>query len=124
ELVGIEQPGLQKRQAAVELDSIYREEIRRQGEICKGRDREKSLIGEVVYREDARHRRGGRSQIGRRQPGVPIMGVQDIRSPLRGGALRQRRGGPTEQREAAEIVGPGAAGEIRVRAARTAVESG
>ena len=55
---------------------------------------------------------------------MPIMGMQDVRPPLRVRALRQRRGGPAEQRKPAMIVGPFAAHRIGIGAARPVVKGG
>src|SRR6266851_2790875 len=61
-------------------------------------------------------------EIGRGEPGVPVVSVEEIRSPVLVGAACDFRGDPAKQPEAAMVVGPiasvraciGAAGPIVV----------
>ncbi len=122
--VGIKQSGLEERQAAVELHPVDRKKAGRQREVGKEGGREIALIGQIVHGEDARQCGGVGAQIGRRQPGMPIVAMQDLGQPPRVGALRQRRRDPAEEREAAMVVGPVVAVGRAIGAARPVVEGG
>ena len=68
--------------------------------------REIALIGKVVHGEDARHRGAVRPQIGRGEPGMPIVAMHDVGPPVGVGALRQRGGHPAQEGEAAMVKSP------------------
>src|SRR6266404_6258044 len=57
------------------------------------------------------------SEIGRGEPGMPIVSVEDIRTPVLVGAACDFRGDPAEQPEAAMVVGPIASVRACIRAA-------
>src|SRR5712671_5251296 len=56
-------------------------------------------------------------EIGRGEPGVPVVSVEDIRSPVLVGTPRDFCGDPAEQPEAAMVVGPIASVRARIGAA-------
>ena len=117
--IGKRQPALDERKLAVKLQRPRVEQRRRQAEFGQRAGIEQALVGEVVDREDPAHRRlvpgRGERQIDRRQAGMPVVTVQDLRSPVGIGAHRQARRRPAEPAKAQMAVGVRVAAGVGVR---------
>ena len=108
EAVGVVQATFHERQLAVVFEPVHLERWTWQTEIGKTPRRENALVSQVVHGKDAADTGSDRSlgerQIGGHQPGMPVVGMHDLRSPGGVESLRQLRAGPTQQREAPVVV--------------------
>ena len=105
--VGIGQPALQKTEPAVEFQPVVAERLGRQTQSFGRRVWEQALIGEIVDGDDgAWPRPAGKGQIGGRQAGLPIMGMNDIGPPAGIDTLANPRRHPAQRSEPLLIVRP------------------
>ena len=105
---------LEESDAAVELDALHGSDRRRQFERIRKSGRKQPLEGEVV---DGDHRRRPATQVGGRQPRLPIMSVHQSRPVIRHQPLADLGGGLGEGAEAKRIVLPIEPGVVDVRIA-------
>jgi len=124
QLVRIGQPGLEVGQPVPELEAVHGEEAPGQAEARHQLLGEAALIDHVV---DGEHRSGAGPtpgfQIGRRQSGLPVMGMDDVGQPAhRAVGLTEPCRRPAEQGEADIVIGPVDALGVLIGAAVAVVE--
>src|SRR5581483_3776938 len=105
-----------ERKLTIELQCMQRPERARQGERRERFRGKKSLVGEIVNRENG----GGAVVVRRQQRGyesrLPVMTVHDVGTPrdVRP-SPRERERDVAEDREALRVVGPGFPARIEIR---------
>ena len=105
------------------LDAVDAPGLRRQSQPAEQVGRKLALVGEIVHGEHGRRTTvAAIGEIGHREPGLPVMAVQNIRREARDGMNADLRGDPSERAEAERVVGPVAAVVRHIRIALPAEE--
>ncbi|MBA7615195.1 hypothetical protein ES703_22473 [subsurface metagenome] len=120
---GVDQAALEERKLVVEFETVDVEGILRCADPPQRVPREDALVGEVMDGQDRGDLRAFPGEIGRRQSGLPVIGVDEVGCPIPVQiAHRQFRGGGCQPAEPDVVVGPVAAALVAVRVARPVVE--
>ena len=123
-MVGVDDPCLEERDAAIELDAVEAEGRLGNGEVVEPRSVELILVGEVVDRHHGRRLAAAPAQIAGRECGRPVVEMEDVGTPAVEPAHRQFGGGEAQPGEADRIVGEFAAAGVGVGRAVAVVEFG
>jgi hypothetical protein len=92
------------------LDALDRVGMRRQSQRADEVGRELTLVGEIVHGQHGRRTAPvAIGEIGHRQPGLPVVAVEDIRREARGVTAPEARRDPSQRTEAKRVVRPVAA---------------
>ena len=101
------QAGLQEADLTVVLDALDAESLRRQTQLAQQPGREIALEGDVVDRLHGRRTMcAGERQIGRGQPGVPVVGMNHVGTPIEEPSETDLGAEPTERGEASGVIAP------------------
>src|ERR1700712_1831584 len=108
-------PAFKRADAAVELDALHVEAVRRQPERAQQAGRAPALEGKVVDREHARQMRAPGISEGRgAETGLPVVRMHEVGPPGRDGAPGDGGAGLAKGGEALRVVGPVGAGRVVV----------
>ena len=118
DMVGVDQPGLEERDAAIELDAVETEGGGRNGEVVEPRSVELALVGEIVDRHDRRRAPAAPTQVAGGERGRPVVEMQQVGPPAVDAAHRQVGRGEAEPGETDRVVGEFCAARHRRRASR------
>ena len=107
DVIGEMQAGLQEADLAVVLDALEAESLRRQTQLAQQPGREIALEGDVVDRLHGRRTlSAGERQIGRGQPGMPVVGMNHVGTPIEEPPETDLGAQPTQSGEATGVVAP------------------
>ena len=116
-------PRLQKADTAKIFDAFDRQRSVGQSELPEYRNGKVTLKREVMDRHDCAGARAfGKMEIGGREGGLPIVGVDDLGFESTDRTETDVRPDPRERRKSAGVVGPVATVGAQVRIARTVIE--
>ncbi len=102
---GVEEPGLEERNASPEFDAFHLERVVRRTDAREGVAIEEALVREIVNRDHGWHMRVAPGEIGRRECRLPVVHMQHIGRPQRvRTAVREVGGGECQSREANVVV--------------------
>ncbi|SWZ01857.1 Uncharacterised protein [Klebsiella pneumoniae] len=121
-MVGVVEAGLEKRDLPVKLEAMHVIERPRQLNVIHMPGVKHPLVRQVVHGKHRFSRASARRQVGRRQAGVPVMGMHHIRAPERIQSAGHFTSHPAQQRKAQDVVGISVLVGIVVRAPRTVIE--
>ena len=121
-MIGVVKTGLQKRDLAVKLEAMHVVKRPRQFDIIHMPGVKHPLVRQVMHGKDRFSRAAARRQVGRRQAGVPVVGMDHIRTPEWIQSAGHFASHPAQQRKAQNVVGISVLVGIVVRAPRPVIE--